>query len=136
MKYKFIEDTEFAFGRFSKGDIIEYNETLDAWGHTEEHEDICAVVTLSESIVEKWIAENRLIPVEMPANCQCQCKCEKLDKVKAEVDKLLETYEKNYNELIEQYNEGDVPPCIKVEAETVYFNLTKVLNTIKDLLNE
>ena len=34
-------------------------------------------------------------------------------------------------------DKGEVQPCVKVEAETVYYNLTKVLTRIKDeLTNE
>ena len=38
---------------------------------------------------------------------------------------------------MDKYSEGKVPPCVKLEAETVYYNLTKVLNKIKEeLINE
>jgi hypothetical protein len=36
----------------------------------------------------------------------------------------------------EAYNDQEIPTCVKVEADTVYYNLTKVLNTIKDIINE
>ena len=49
---------------------------------------------------------------------------------------LLEQYENDHNELVEQYNEGEVPQCVKVEADTVYFNMTKVLKHIQGLINE
>ena len=49
---------------------------------------------------------------------------------------VIDTYTKDYNELMKDYNEGNVQQCVKVEAETVYHNLNKVLNSIKDLLDE
>ena len=49
---------------------------------------------------------------------------------------ISDTYTKDYNELMKDYNEGNVQQCVKVEAETVYHNLNKVLNSIKDLLDE
>ena len=49
---------------------------------------------------------------------------------------MIDTYTKDYNELMKDYNEGNVQQCVKVEAETVYHNLNKVLNSIKDLLDE
>ena len=34
----------------------------------------------------------------------------------------------------EKANKGEIQPCVKLEAETVYYNLNKVLNKIKDTL--
>ena len=51
-------------------------------------------------------------------------------------DEKIEQYTADHEALIEQYNEGEVPQCVKVEADTVYFNLIKVLNKIKEIINE
>lgn len=48
----------------------------------------------------------------------------------------IEQYTADHEALTAQYNEGDVPQCVKVEADTVYFNLIKVLNKIKEIINE
>lgn len=60
----------------------------------------------------------------------------KLKKLSERIEELLEQYASDHEALIAQYNEGDVPQCVKVEADTVYFNLSKVLNHLKDLINE
>jgi hypothetical protein len=52
------------------------------------------------------------------------------------VEEKIEQYTSDHEALTAQYNEGDVPQCVKVEADTVYFNLIKVLNKIKDIINE
>lgn len=63
-----------------------------------------------------------------------------IDKISATVkfiDSLLNQYEDDYKEVMQKYKEGKVQPCVKVEAETVYFNLTKVLNKVREeLTNE
>lgn len=61
---------------------------------------------------------------------------DKLSEVLNFVEEKIEQYTADHEALTEQYNEGDVPQCVKVEADTVYFNLLKVLNKIKDIINE
>jgi hypothetical protein len=59
-------------------------------------------------------------------------------KVKEIVDFCIEKkdqFKNDYEELTEQYNNGDVPPCVKTEADTVYFNLNKVLDKILEIAN-
>lgn len=136
MDYKFIKDTEFAFGKFSKGDVIKYDAEFDKWVYTDCTDDSEVIITLNEGMVKRLIETGSVIPLEDTCCCCSDCACDKVGKVTAKIDELLETYERNHAELIEQYNEGDLPACIKVEADTVYFNLTKVLNEIKGMLNE
>lgn len=61
---------------------------------------------------------------------------DKLSEVLNFVEEKIEQYTTDHEALIAQYNEGEVPQCVKVEADTVYFNLIKVLNKIKDIINE
>lgn len=61
---------------------------------------------------------------------------DKLSEVLNFVEEKIEQYTTDHEALTAQYNEGDVPQCVKVEADTVYFNLLKVLNKIKDIINE
>ena len=60
----------------------------------------------------------------------------KVNEISNFVETKIEQYTADHEALTEQYNEGDVPQCVKVEADTVYFNLIKVLNKIKDIINE
>lgn len=69
-------------------------------------------------------------------NCDNCCCNNKLRIVKEFVDESISTYTEDYEELMREYDKGNVQPCVKVEAETVYHNLIKVLNTIKGLLDE
>ena len=70
---------------------------------------------------------------------ECEPTCpseEKLKEVLNFVDEKIEQYSADHEALVAQYNEGDVPQCVKVEADTVYFNLIKVLNKIKEIIHE
>lgn len=116
--YKVIKDFSFA----EKGDVFTKVEDLNLWE-----------LQKSEVIYVIWYSEE----VEKDNNeDECECCCNKLEKVKEYVNTLIDTYTKDYNELMKDYNEGNVQQCVKVEAETVYHNLNKVLNSIKDLLDE
>lgn len=131
MEYKVIK----AFDGFEKGNvfvekengIFEFREICEKPGYREE-----VTVEVNKGYIDEMVEEGNLIAIEKE-DCNC---CEKLEEVKQLIDELLETYENDYNSLIEEYEQGDVQPCVKVEAETVYFNLTKVLNKIKEVINE
>ena len=45
------------------------------------------------------------------------------------------TFEKDHKKVIEDYEAGKVQPCVKVEADTVYFNMIKVLKEIEKALS-
>ena len=53
---------------------------------------------------------------------------------KSALSEIEEKYESNLKETNEKANKGEIQPCVKLEAETVYYNLNKVLNKIKDTL--
>ena len=61
---------------------------------------------------------------------------DKLEEVLNFVEEKIEQYTADHEALTAQYIEGDVPQCVKVEADTVYFNLNKVLNHLKNMINE
>ena len=59
-----------------------------------------------------------------------------LSKVLDYVESLINQYTEDYNNMLKSFEDGDIQPCVKVEAETVYYNLNKVLNAIKDKIHE
>ena len=87
-------------------------DTLATAGYLEEHEE------------HSW--KNEIVT-------ECEMR---LAKVADFIDEKIEQYTADHEALTSQYNEGDLPQCVKVEADTVYFNLLKVLNKIKDIIHE
>ena len=139
--YKVIKDFSFA----EKGDVFTKVEDLNLWelqksevvSDTETYTSMAFDSSTMEELANKdyviWYSKEA---EEDDNEDECECYCDKLEKVKEYVNTLIDTYTKDYNELMKDYNEGNVQQCVKVEAETVYHNLNKVLNSIKDLLDE
>lgn len=136
MTYKVIK----AFDEFEKGDILletrmngeiayECSKTSKEDGYVEE-----LTITVNKDFIDEAIEDGNVIELQEEDKL-CDC-CDKLERVKLLVDTLIETYEEDYKNMAEAFEQGDVQPCVKVEAETVYYNLTKVLNRIKEAINE
>lgn len=135
--YKVIKEFSFA----EKGDVFTKVEDLNLWelqkSETKPEMETYTSMAFDSSTMDELAKKDYVIWFSEDENdcCVCNC-CDKLEEVKEYVNTLIDTYTKDYNELIKDYNEGNVQQCVRVEAETVYHNLNKVLNSIKDLLDE
>lgn len=135
--YKVIKEFSFA----EKGDVFTKVEDLNLWelqkSETKPEMETYTSMAFDSSTMDELAKKDYVIWFSEDENvcCVCDC-CDKLEEVKEYVNTLIDTYTKDYNELIKDYNEGNVQQCVRVEAETVYHNLNKVLNSIKDLLDE
>jgi HSP90 family molecular chaperone len=126
MEYTFKKD----FGFFKANDVLTWNEDIDAFTMDVEEGNSFRSAMIDERTVEDLRLEGLLAANAEPEN-------DKINTTVEFIDSLLKQYEDDYKEVTQKYKEGKVQPCVKVEAETVYFNLTKVLNKIKEeLTNE
>ena len=126
MEYTFKKD----FGFFKANDVLTWNEDVDAFTMDVEEGNSFRSAMIDERTVEDLRLEGLLVANTEPKN-------DKINTTIEFIDSLLKQYEDDYKEVTQKYKEGEVQPCVKVEAETVYFNLTKVLNNIKEeLTNE
>lgn len=126
MEYTFKKD----FGFFKANDVLTWNEDIDAFTMDVEDGNSFRSAMIDERTVEDLRSEGLLVANAEPEN-------DKINTTVEFIDSLLKQYEDDYKEVTQKYKEGKVQPCVKVEAETVYFNLTKVLNKIKEeLTNE
>lgn len=139
--YKVIKEFSFA----EKGDVFTKVEDLNLWelqkSETKPEMETYTSMAFDSSTMDELAKKDYVIWFSEEAEeddneDECECCCDKLEKVKEYVNTLIDIYTKDYNELMKDYNEGNVQQCVKVEAETVYHNLNKVLNSIKDLLDE
>lgn len=128
--YKVIK----AFNDLEKGDVLNRTEDDTFFIEKESHNefgDKYFSIELSEETAE--ILENDGYLLGMNDEDE---EDSKLEEIKEYVDTLIDTYTNDFNSMMEAYNEGDIQTCVKVEAETVYHNLIKVLNSIKNKINE
>lgn len=137
--YKVIK----SFGSAKKGDIftqqydMNHNSTKTyEMSRTDEHKDGESVtqvlITMSQDIVDELVEKGFMMEIKEEFNNYEQ----KVNDIAEYVDELIDTYENSYQDMIESFHNGDVQPCVKVEAETVYYNMIKVLNSIKNKINE
>lgn len=121
-KFKVVKE----FGCAKKGDVLEQNG--DMLGFVEDTGDTHREMFMSNDLVEAYVEAGMLEEVN---SC-----CDTLEKVTNFVTEKLSQYENDYNEMMEAYNNQEIPACVKVEAETVYYNMNKILKAINDLINE
>lgn len=125
MEYTFKRD----FGFFKENDVLTWDEELNAFTMDVKDENGFRSAMIDERTADDMYSEG-ILSVGIESNS-------KIDKTVEFIDTLLDTYAKDYEEMKKKADKGEVQPCVKVEAETVYYNLTKVLTRIKDeLTNE
>lgn len=134
MTYKVIKP----FGVASKGDVFTNVQEPEVFEmtHEEDRGDFYSESYMSIDIdkVANLVNDGYLIKVDEVEPCQCDC--QKLAKVTGKVNELIKQYTDDYDHLKEEYEAGNVQQCVKVEAETVYTNMIKVLEHIKKILDE
>ena len=126
-KYKVIKP----FASVLKGEELEntfenfYEFTASEGGNTR-------YLGIDVNTAEDLCKKGYLTKVEENCNCGCD-DCNK--EVKEYINDLLYKYDVNLKDAVAKAEKGEIPQCVKVEAETVYYNLTKVLQEILNRLS-
>lgn len=137
--YKVIKE----FDNAKKGDI--FTETENGTYLMERNTEDNNVSACYESVMRSYVSmelTEAAIAYYIAKGCLLEIKeedengCDKLTEVADYINKLISTYETDHKLMLESFENGEVQPCVKVEAETVYYNLMKVLNSIKNKINE
>lgn len=134
--YKVIK----SFNNAIKGDIFfcdpDYDETVYQLERNEVTDNIQSSVymEISKDIIDEFVKEGYLI--ECNEEDTDVAEDNSLNIVLEYVESLINQYSQDYNNMLKSFEDGDIQPCVKVEAETVYYNLNKVLNSIKDKIYE
>ena len=127
MKYTVIKD----FGSLRSGDVLEpCADCEDIYGFEYSDENTCRSVAMSKGILDAYLDEGYVKAEEENDGTV------DINKLNDFIDEKLSQYEEDYNDMIKAYNEHKIPTCAKVEAETVYYNMQKLLNKFKELVNE
>lgn len=132
--YKVIKE----FASAQKGDMLTYNEDTNLYEFsmtTENDSEKCSrYICMDEETAEEFVESGNLLVIE-DENEELSA-IDKLCALSDLVDTLEAQYKKDHDALVEAYNNQEIPICVKVEADTVYFNMNQILKKVKEIINE
>lgn len=132
--YKVIKE----FASAQKGDMLTYNEDTNLYEFsmtTENDSEKCSrYICMDEETAEEFVESGNLLVIE-DENEELSA-IDKLCALSDLVDALEAQYKKDHDALVEAYNNQEIPTCVKVEADTVYFNMNQILKKVKEIINE
>ena len=132
--YKVIKE----FASAQKGDMLTYNEDTNLYEFsmtTENDNGKCSrYMCMDEETAEEFVESGNLLVIE-DENEELSA-IDKLCALSDLVDTLEAQYKKDHDALVEAYNNQEIPTCVKVEADTVYFNMNQILKKVKEIINE
>lgn len=132
--YKVIKE----FASAQKGDMLTYNEDTNLYEFsmtTENDSEKCPrYICMDEETAEEFVESGNLLVIE-DENEELSA-IDKLCALSDLVDTLEAQYKKDHDALVEAYNNQEIPTCVKVEADTVYFNMNQILKKVKEIINE
>ena len=132
-KYKVIKP----FACANVGDIFTYDKETDmyymSFEHSNENTYYSKNMSIYSKIILNYVGAGLIIPVEEK---KIDTNSDKLNKLRTEIKRLQNKYNQRNKVVEEKYAAGKMPTCQKVEHDTVYFNLMKVLNKFESIINE
>lgn len=132
--YKVIKE----FASAQKGDMLTYNEDTNLYEFsmtTENDNEKCSrYMCMDEETAEEFVESGNLLVIE-DEDKEISA-IDKLCALSDLVDTLEAQYKKDHDDLVEAYNNQEIPTCVKVEADTVYFNMNQILKKVKEIINE
>lgn len=127
------------FNNAIKGDTFfcdpEYDENIYQLERNEYKDGFQSTVymEMSKDVLDEFVKQGYLVECNEE---DTDAEDSQLSEVLDYVESLINQYTEDYNNMLKSFEDGDIQPCVKVEAETVYYNLNKVLNAIKNKINE
>lgn len=132
--YKVIKE----FASAQKGDMLTYNEDTNLYEFnmtTENDNEKCSrYMCMDEETAEEFVESGNLLVIE-DEDKEISA-IDKLCALSDLIDTLEAQYKKDHDDIVEAYNNQEIPTCVKVEADTVYFNMNQILKKVKEIINE
>lgn len=123
MDYKVIKDFDFA----KKGDVFTENE--EGFTLTKESGNTKYTMSFNENYLNQLIKEGYVASGKSN-------EAKTIENIKSFVETMVKQYDEDYDKVSEAYANQEIPTCVKVEAETVYYNMKKLLNKINSMIDE
>lgn len=120
--YKVIKDC----GLLKKGDRLFWDESLEAYTLDESKEGYERYIMINDKLAEDLCKEGFLTTVATDKTV--------IEDTVEFIDNLVGQYKDDLLEVQNKFEKGEVQPCVKVESETVLYNLIKLANSIKGKL--
>lgn len=120
--YKVIKDC----GLLKKGDRLFWDESLEAYTLDESREGYERSIMINDKLAEDLCKEGFLTTVATDKTV--------IEDTVEFIDNLVGQYKDDLLEVQNKFEKGEVQPCVKVESETVLYNLIKLANSIKGKL--
>lgn len=125
------------FGFLRKGDILTLDGSLYIFSDEKsaDNNDYYSKVNVAFSIgmAQQYEKSGLIEAVEKDTNTIADNKLKKIAKL---ISTLKNTYDKRNKNIAKSYEDGKIQTCVKVEHDTVYFNMMKLLNKIESIVNE
>lgn len=125
------------FGFLRKGDILTLDGCLYIFSDEKsaDNNDYYSKVNVAFSIemAQQYEKSGLIEAVEEDSNTVADNKLKKIAKL---ISTLKNTYDKRNKNIAKSYEDGKIQTCVKVEHDTVYFNMMKLLNKIESIVNE
>ena len=126
------------FASAQKGDMLTYNEDTNLYEFsmtTENDNEKCSrYMCMDEETAEEFVESGNLLVIE-DEDKEISA-IDKLCALSDLIDTLEAQYKKDHDDIVEAYNNQEIPTCVKVEADTVYFNMNQILKKVKEIINE
>lgn len=120
--YRVIKDC----GLLKKGDRLFWDESLEAYTLDESKEGYERSIMINDKLAEDLCKEGFLTTVATDKTV--------IEDTVEFIDNLVGQYKDDLLEVQNKFEKGEVQPCVKVESETVLYNLIKLANSIKGKL--
>nr|DAH77760.1 MAG TPA: hypothetical protein [Caudoviricetes sp.] len=132
-EYKVIKP----FGCADVDDVFSYNEKSENFVMNSEKTTkevyTAKSMAISANVIDNYVKADLLSPIN---NDKEEVFNSKLKRLYVEIKRLQNKYNQRNRVVAEKYKAGKMPTCQKVEHDTVYFNLMKVLNKFESIINE
>lgn len=132
-EYKVIKP----FGCAEVDDVFSYNKENENFimssEKTTDNTYSAKSMVISAKVIDNYVKAGLLSPTKED---KIDNNSDKVKKLYTEIKRLQNKYNQRNKVVEEKYEAGKMPTCQKVEHDTVYFNLMKVLNKFESIINE
>lgn len=138
IEYEVIKPLAFS-SLLKEGDILVYKDGSYVFEKEISNDNFhaCTKVVLSEALINEYEQAGLIKALSSKdKNESSNTQDNKLNKISSLICQLKNSYNQRKNNIEKKYKEGKLQTCVKVEHDTVYFNLMKVLNKIESIINE